>query len=76
MSMIIRFIGPVFPSFSISKGIVLQMMMRSKGMNQRDICDEISRGGKAAGGTGDMKVTFQTFACQKMLQDTMILSTC
>ena len=55
MSMIIRFICPVFPSFSISKGIVLQLMMRSKGMNQRDICDQISRGGKAVGGTGDIE---------------------
>jgi hypothetical protein len=36
LSMIIRFIRPVFPSFSISKGIVLQLMMRSKGMNQRE----------------------------------------
>jgi hypothetical protein len=72
MSMIIRFIRPVFPSFSISKGIVLRLMTRSKGMNQRDICDQISRGSKAVGGTGDIEdsnnVSAASDNCAKLCQ--------
>ena len=52
VSMVICFIRPVFPGFSISERIILQLMTRGKGVNKSDISNQISWRRKAVGGTG------------------------
>jgi hypothetical protein len=57
LGMVIRFIFPVFPGFSISEIIFLQLMARVKWMNQGDIDDQVSRRRKSVGGTGDIEAS-------------------
>jgi hypothetical protein len=56
LGMVIRFTSPVFPGFSISEIIFLQLA-RVKWMNQGDIDDQVSRRRKSVGGTGDIEAS-------------------
>jgi hypothetical protein len=49
---VFRFTRSVFPGFIISERILVQLMTRVEGMNQRDIGDQISRRRKSVEGTG------------------------
>jgi hypothetical protein len=58
LGMVIRFVCPGFPGFSISERILLQLIPRVKWMHQSDIMigNQISRRHTLVGGTGNIEI--------------------